>query len=261
MVASKDGVPISYEVYGAGEPALVFIHGWNCDGRYWREQVGPFSVKHRVAVVDLAGHGHSGQSRVKYTMVSFGEDVKAVTEAIGAKQAILIGHSMGGSVIAEAARLMPDRVIGLIGVDTLENIEYSITVEEAGKIVNPLREDFPVKCREFVSDMMRANGDPQLREWILADMTAAPPRVALSAMEEVVGQYVTGEAAKIFDKIKAPVITVNSDLWPVNLEGNRAHMVSYDAIIIKDTDHFLMMNRPGEFNKALEQAVQRLMDK
>jgi hypothetical protein len=33
---SKDGTPISYEIFGVGEPSLVFVHGWSCDARYWR---------------------------------------------------------------------------------------------------------------------------------------------------------------------------------------------------------------------------------
>ena len=129
MASSKDGTLISHEIFGSGEPTLVFVHGWSCDGRYWRAQIPVFSKKYRVVVLDLAGHGQSGMSREKYTMASFGEDVRAVTESMGSQQVILIGHSMGGSVIAEAARLMPHRVIGLIGVDTLGSIEYPMTRE------------------------------------------------------------------------------------------------------------------------------------
>ena len=94
VVSSQDGTPISYEVYGEGEPTLVFIHGWSCDARYWRAQVSHFSKKHRVVTLDLAGHGHSGFRRPPYTMRSFGEDVRAVTEATGSQEVILIGHSM-----------------------------------------------------------------------------------------------------------------------------------------------------------------------
>jgi hypothetical protein len=110
---SADGTPISFESYGAGEQTLVFVHGWSCDARYWRAQIPYFSQNHRVIVLDLAGHGHSGLGRTQYTMKSFGEDVKAVTEATGSNSVILVGHSMGGPVIAEAARLMPERVSGL----------------------------------------------------------------------------------------------------------------------------------------------------
>jgi len=69
---SKDGTPISYEIFGVGEPTLVFVHGWSCDARYWRAQVPVFSKKYRVVILDLAGHGHSGMSRTKYTMEVIG---------------------------------------------------------------------------------------------------------------------------------------------------------------------------------------------
>ena len=261
VVLSKDGTPISYEIYGAGEPTLVFVHGWSCDARYWRAQVPHFSKKHRVVVLDLAGHGHSGMTRTKYTMGAFGEDVRAVTEAVGSPRVILIGHSMGGSVIAEAARLMPNRVIGLIGIDTLENIEYPMTSEELKKMIAPLEKDFRTGSRQFVGEMILPQTDPQLREWILSDVSAAPPAVALSAMNEMMTQYITGEAAKVFEKIRIPVITVNGDLWPINYEANRRHMFSYEAIVLKKADHFLMMDRPEEFNRALEKAIKMLLEK
>jgi pimeloyl-ACP methyl ester carboxylesterase len=261
VVLSKDGTPITYEVYGSGEPTLVFVHGWSCDARYWRFQIPYFSKKYRVIALDLAGHGHSGMSRTKYTMSSFGEDVRAVTEATGSNKVILIGHSMGGSVIAEAARLMPNHVIGLIGVDTLDNIEYPLTPEELKKMIAPLENNFQTGSRQFIGEMISPQTDPQIREWILADVSSAPPAVALSAMNEMMSQYISGEAAKIFEQIRIPVIGVNGDLWPINFEANRRHMFSYDAIVIKRVDHFLMMDRPEEFNPALEKAIRMISEK
>jgi len=261
VVASRDGVPISYEVRGEGEPTLVFVHGWSCDARYWRAQVPYFSKKHRVVTIDLAGHGHSGMARTRYTMKAFGEDVQAVTEAVGSRRVILIGHSMGGSVIAEAARLMPGRVLGLIAVDTLENVEYPMTREDAAKMVAPLEQDFRTGTRQFVEQMVLPGTDPQLREWILADMSAAPPAVALSAMNELFSQYVTGEAAKVLEQVRLPVFAVNGDMWPIDYEANRRHMLSFDAVVLKGADHFLMMDRSEEFNRALEKAIHALPEK
>ena len=261
VVPSKDGTPISYEIYGVGEPSLVFVHGWSCDARYWRAQLPHFSKNHRVVVLDLAGHGHSGSTRSRYTMKSFGEDVQAVTEATDSRRIILIGHSMGGSVIAEAARLMPNRVIGLIGIDTLENIEYPMTREELDQMIAPLAKDFRTGSRQFVKPMILPSTDPQLREWILSDMSAAAPAVALSAMNEMMSQYITKEAAAIFDEIRIPVITVNGDLWPINYEANRRHMFSFNAIVLKEADHFLMIDRKEEFNNALEKAIDKILIK
>ncbi len=258
IVLSRDGTPISYEVHGAGEPTLVFVHGWSCDARYWREQVPHFSKRHRVVTIDLAGHGHSGMGRECYTMASFGEDVKAVTEAIGSRTVILVGHSMGGSVIAEAARLMPERVIGLVGVDTLENVEYPMTLEALEAMVAPFEKDFVSGCRGFVEEMLVPGSDPGLRDWILADMSSAPPAVAISAMREMLSEYVSGEAARVFEGLPIPVVTVNGGLWPIDYAANRRHMFSYDAIILEKADHFLMLNRAKEFNRALEKAILRL---
>jgi pimeloyl-ACP methyl ester carboxylesterase len=50
-------------------------------------------------------------------------------------------------------------------------------------------------------------------------------------------------------------------MWPIKYEANRRHMFSYDAIIIKKADHFLMMDRPKEFNRALEKAIHTLWEK
>ena len=259
VALSKDGTPISYEVYGSGPTTLVFVHGWSCDARYWREQLPVFSGKYRVVALDLAGHGHSGSSRSRYTMEAFGEDVRAVVEATESESVILIGHSMGGSVIAEAARLMPKRVKGLIGVDTLGNIEYPITPEEVEQMQAPMKEDFQKGVRDFVKTMILPDTDPALAEWILSDMSSASSAVALSAMDELMSLYITGEAAKVFEEIPVPVISVNADLWPIDYEANRRHMHAYDAIVLKGADHFLMMDRPFEFNWALEQAIDKLM--
>ncbi len=256
---SQDGTPISYEVYGKGEPTLVFVHGWSCDARYWRAQVPYFEKRYRVVTVDLAGHGHSGSGRSRYSMKAFGEDVAAVVRAMDARKVILIGHSMGGIVIAEAARLMPDRVLGLIGVDTLQNIEYPMTQEELEKMTAPLNQDFQAGCRGFVRSMMLPAKDSRLSDWIVADMSAARPDIALSAMNEMMALYISGDAARLFDSVRLPVVCVNADLWPGNPEANRRHMLSYETITIKGADHFLMMNRPGEFNPALEKAVKKIV--
>jgi pimeloyl-ACP methyl ester carboxylesterase len=261
VVPSKDGTLISYEIHGLGDPTLVFVHGWSCDSRYWQAQLPHFTKNHRVLTLDLAGHGHSGMTRSQYTMLAFGEDVQAVTEAAGGRSVILIGHSMGGAVIAEAARLMPSRVIGLIGIDTLENIEYQLTTEELTKLMAPLKKDFRTGSRQFASEMISAQTDSRLREWILSDISAAPSTVALSAMTGMMTQYLTGEAAKIFDEIRIPVITVNGDLWPINYEANRRHMFSFEAVVIKGADHFLMLTRHEDFNRALEKAIQMILAK
>lgn len=261
VAISRDKTPISYEVYGSGEPTLLFVHGWSCDSRYWRMQVDQFAKKYRVVVMDLAGHGHSGMGRACYSMQGFAEDVQAVAEAVGSKSLILIGHSMAGEIVAHAARLLPERVIGLIGVDSLDNIEYPLSRREAEAMIAPLLDDFRKESRTFIATMMRPEGDAAIREWILDDMSAAPADVALETMEGYLFEYVTGATARVFDDIEVPVVCVNGDLWPVNLEANRRHIRSFEVITVAGGDHFLMLNRANAFNQALEQAIYKVLRK
>ncbi|WYD80745.1 MAG: alpha/beta hydrolase [Candidatus Electrothrix gigas] len=59
VALSFDQERIAYDVAGKGETALIFIHGWSCDGRYWQNQLSVFAKEYQVITVDLAGHGHS----------------------------------------------------------------------------------------------------------------------------------------------------------------------------------------------------------
>lgn len=255
---SKDSTLISYNVYGSGEIALVFVHGWSCDSRYWNNQISEFTDDYTVVTVDLAGHGHSGSYRTDYTMQLFGHDVKAVVDTVGAEDIILIGHSMGGPVTVEAAHLMPNRVKGIIGIDTFGDVTYKLTEENLNMMLTPMKTGFKTGITQFVSEMFHQNADPKTREWILADMSNAIPSVAISSVGNLLQSYITGYMAESFQNITVPVISVNGDLWPINVEANKKHIADYDTIVVKNADHFLMLNKTKEFNSALNLAIDKI---
>lgn len=257
---SADGTAINYYEYGQEGPVLVFLHGWSCDASYWREQVGYFKEKYRMVLIDLAGHGRSGGDRENYTMEAFGQDVKAVVDSIGAEKVVLIGHSMGALVIAEAARLMPERVIGLIAVDDLQSVEYPLGEEQFKEMTTPFKEDFKQGVRGFVIGMLRPDNSP-VNEWVISDMSLADPRVAISAINGSLAGYLTGGVAKLFDGLDVPVVAVNADLWPTDVEANRRHIKDFELIELDGLDHFLMLKAPERFNPALEQAVKMILKK
>ncbi|MFN2332374.1 MAG: alpha/beta fold hydrolase [Halomonas sp.] len=255
MTDSADGVPIAYEVQGSGDPTLVFIHGWSSDGRYWRGQLPYFSQNHRVITLDLAGHGHSGLGRDAYTMPAFGEDVKAVLDDLEVERAILVGHSMGGPVSVEAARLMPERVIGIVGVDTFHHLASAISQEQRDEMLEPFQGDFAPTARQFVASMFIESTDPELRDWVMHDIAAAPPKVAISAMEDMLSRHADGEAARHFEELTIQVVAINADLWPTEIEANRQLQPEFRAVIIEESDHFLHMAKPAAFNRQLERMI------
>ncbi len=260
IATSVDGTAINYYEQGQDGPVIVFVHGWSCDASYWREQVEYFKVKYHMVLIDLAGHGRSGSERENYTMEAFGQDVKAVVESIGAEKVVLIGHSMGALVIAEAARLMPEKVIGLVAVDDLQNVEYPLGEEQFKEMTAPFKEDFKQGVRGFVTGMLRSDNSP-VNEWVISDMSLADPKVALSAINGSLGGYLTGDVAKRFDGLDVPVVAVNADLWPTDVEANRRHIRNFELIELTGLDHFLMLKAPERFNPALEQAVKMILKK
>jgi pimeloyl-ACP methyl ester carboxylesterase len=208
-----------------------------------------------VVTVDLAGHGHSGADRGDYTIASFGEDVRAVADAVGGDELILVGHSMGGLVIAEAAALLPGRVLGLIGVDTLHNLEYPVTEEMAAGMIAPLEADFRTNARQFAASMIVPETDADLAAWITDDMASAPPEAAVSAMRSYMDFWLSGRGTAVFEELPVPVVGVYAGLWPVDAEANRRHMQSYEPIVLDGADHFLMIGAAERFNEAFEEAV------
>ena len=70
-VESADGVMIHYEILGAGEPTLVFVHGWSSDRSYWKTQMDEFSKTYQVVSIDIGGHGESGLRLVRRPSVHY----------------------------------------------------------------------------------------------------------------------------------------------------------------------------------------------
>ena len=99
---------------GEGPFTLIFIHGWAGDHTHWEHQVNHFSQNYRVIAIDLGGHGESGTSREQWSMKNYGEDIKSIVEELSLENVILIGHSMGGAAAVEAARLLENKIIGII---------------------------------------------------------------------------------------------------------------------------------------------------
>jgi pimeloyl-ACP methyl ester carboxylesterase len=253
-VASADGVPIHYHVEGSGNPALVFVHCWSCDGGYWDGQVKEFSPAHRVVAIDLAGHGKSGLGRKEWTIQAFARDVQAVVETLDLRRVILIGHSMSGAVTLEAARLMPDRVIAIIPIDTLQNADDLNDPKQVAAFLGEMQKDFKGFTMGFVRRMFPAGADPGLVEKIAADMASAPPEVAIPAIRSAFS-YDPKEALAA---VKIPIHAINSDKYPTNLDANRRWAPQFEVEVMPGVGHFPMLEKPQEFNRRLAAAVDKI---
>ncbi|MBI4161895.1 MAG: alpha/beta hydrolase [Acidobacteria bacterium] len=252
---SADGVPIRYRSAGRGDPAVVFVHGWSCDAAYWERQVNHFAGSRRVVTVDLAGHGGSGLDRKEWTMGAFADDVVAVVEALDLRRVVLVGHSMGGLVIVEAARRMPERTLALVPVDSFHDVDRTFTAAEKEEFLARLRADFPAAAGEFIrGNLFSASTPPDLADWIVRDMTSGPPEVGIGAMSAVLDYNLRVGIAQV----NLPFYCINSDLYPMNLDAARRYIASLQVHTIPGVGHFPMLEAPEIFNRALEEGLRSL---
>ena len=105
---------IYYEVHGQGQP-FIFFSETACDGEIWkRYQVPEFSKDHMVIVHDYRGTGKSSKPSIDYSTRMFCDDAVAVLDELKVRNAIVLGHSMGGRVAQLVALEYPERVKKLI---------------------------------------------------------------------------------------------------------------------------------------------------
>ena len=258
IAIAPDGVHVQYRVYGSGEPALVFIHGWSGDSNYWREQIPAFKGKYTLVMVDLAGHGGTDGNRDDWTIARFGQDVATALSAVPNQRLILVGHAMGGAVALEAARLLKGRVIGIIGVDTFKSIGAPLPSKaQVDELVKPFETDFIGSTRALVADHLFVKGaNPQLAQKIAYDMSLSPPRVAVPSLRALL----TYDFAEPLKELSVPIVAINSDLGePVNETRIRKVLPKFHAVTLAGDGHFLMMEDPRRFNPALEAEVTALL--
>jgi pimeloyl-ACP methyl ester carboxylesterase len=239
---------------GEGPVSLVFVHGWSCDRSYWKEQLDYFAQAHRVVALDLAGHGGSGLNRDDWTLPAFGEDVAAVINGLGLKRVVLVGHSMGGPVIVETARIAPEEVIGLVVVDALQDPDApSMSLDAMQGFIAPFEENFSGAMRNLVSAAMFVpQSDPILKAWIVEDMASAQPDVGVGALRNTI-LWPTTTRAEALAALRVPVRLINSPSYPT--DSAAANRYGMDVVIMSGVGHFVMMEDPQTFNALLSSAI------
>jgi pimeloyl-ACP methyl ester carboxylesterase len=247
--ASVAGVRLAYDVAGAGDPPMLFVHGWCCDRSYLAPQVSYFSASHAVAAVDLRGHGESDGPEPDpgaYDIAVLADDVLAVASAAGLGRPVLVGHSLGALVgLVCAAR--PGAIRALVMVDPAP-----ITNEAAKAYfrdcVDAVRADEDRSWRTAFASGMFLPTDVVRRQAIIEAFPATAPGIAaaiLQAMGEFDGSAVLRSAA-------VPVLSIGS-AGPANSAADLRQ--ACPAITIGQTvgaGHFIQLEVPDQVNAMID---------
>jgi pimeloyl-ACP methyl ester carboxylesterase len=236
---------VHYYDTGKGKNAIVFIHGWTCSADFWKANYNAFP-EYRVIALDLIGHGQSDRPKAAYTMEYFAKSVEAVMKKAGVKKAVLIGHSMGTPVARQFYRLFPGKTLGIVIVDG--GLRPFAPKDVMQHFIDGMRGNYKQSSARMVAGMVQTIKDEALKKFIVDGMSATPEDVSLSAMEGMID-----EKNWAGDKIDAPVLAIYAQgPWPPDNETFlRSLAPSAEYNMWTGVGHFLMMEKPKEFNEAV----------
>jgi pimeloyl-ACP methyl ester carboxylesterase len=250
LAASVDGANIHWTSKGSG-PAVIFVHGWTCDETSWDYQVPALSKRYRVVTLDLPGHGKSDRPKDgTFSMELFARAVEAVRSEAKVERAVFVGHSMGTPVIRTYATMYPSRVAGLVLVDGLVQVAGTASAFTPPPMIGAEG----LKAREnMVRGMFGPATTPQLQQHILKMMLGTTEATAAGAMTATWDQSWVKN-----DPITVPVLGVYAARPLASRDAITRIFPKVEYHEIPGSAHFLMMEKPDEFNQLLSAFLRRV---
>ncbi|MFW7341003.1 alpha/beta hydrolase [Pollutimonas sp. H1-120] len=261
-ITTSDNIRAYYDFEGSG-PALIMLHGASQDSLSWQYNVEFFARHYSVYALDLPGHGKSGMpadgpnrrsdDNARYLI--------SVMDALSLESAVLMGHSMGGGIVARAATMEKSRVQGLVLVDgasvnVVKSSGYNPKILEMARI-NP-GDWFEVTFRTLMGSATLA----ERAEEIVTDARRCIPAVAFAD----ISAFGSFRMEHILDDIQCPTVIVGgSEDWSVPPESARAvektlrqRNVPVEYLEWEGVGHFPQAECPSTFNVETLAAMKRL---
>jgi pimeloyl-ACP methyl ester carboxylesterase len=256
------GLEMAYTDTGSG-PAVVLLHGYPFNRSMWREQVECLRARHRVIAPDLRGHGGTTAAQESATMEEMAEDVAALLEALEVKRVALCGLSMGGYVALAFYRRFQFRVRALILADTRSQADTADArlgrEQQAGKI---LKEGMKSIVADFLKKVLTPatlSEKPETVERVREMILATSPQGAAAALR---GMAARRDQTDFLAEILAPTLILAGSedplTPPADAEAMHREIRGSRLEIIEGASHLSNLERPAEFNRALEEFLDAL---
>jgi pimeloyl-ACP methyl ester carboxylesterase len=233
---------------GKGGIPVLFVHGLGGDHTVWAAQLESLRKTRRVVALDLRGYGQSDPDpKGDYSMEGFAADTAAVAERLGIPRYVLVGHSMGGPVVAACAAAHPDRVAGVVFDDPAGDLTQIPKKKTEEWLKGYAPESYEKFREEWFGSMLKA-ARPEVREKVLSTLRKAPREVVAASAESLFA-YDPKPALKAFT---GPMLAINT---PENNEPFSLHKLqpAMKVVVIEGASHWVMMDKPEEFNASMEE--------
>ena len=246
---SVAGLRLAYDAAGAGDPPMIFIHGWCCDRSYFAPQFEHFASGHAVVAMDLRGHGESGRPAARpggYAMDVMADDVLSVAGAAGCDRPVLVGHSLGALIgLSCAARAGAIRALAMVDPAPITNEKAKRFFRES---VAAVAADDNGSWRTTFVEGMFLPTDAARRAAIIEQMTRTPPAISAEVMR-VMGEF---DGVGALAQATVPVLSIGSAV-PSNASADLRRLCP--AITVGQTvgsGHFNQLEVPDQVNAMIE---------
>ena len=232
--------------FNKDHPTILMIHGAGQTGNTWENQFEILrgQAKFNTVILDLPGHGKStgpGYSRID----EYENFLKYFCDEQGLTDLILVGHSMGGGIAQRYAIDYPQ------GVNSLILVATGAKLRVAKETLNLVKSDYRRFCEIAPSRALADSAPGELKDEFRLGLLSVPPEVVYQDFIACDEFDITGEV----EDIRVPTLIIAGDqdiLTPVKYGEYLAEKIKNSTLhVIRDAGHFMMKEKPHEFNRVL----------
>ncbi len=154
-------IKISYSDTGKGT-VLVFLHGFLENKSMWGDLAPEFSKKNRVITIDLLGHGETGCLGYVHSMEENAEVIHAVLSKLRIRKTVLVGHSMGGYVALAFAEMYPEKVKGLVLLNSTSKADSEERRANRDRAIKVVKKDYTAFIRLSIANLFSPDNREKL---------------------------------------------------------------------------------------------------
>ena len=249
--AASAGLRLYYDEAGRG-PTLLLLHGIGSNSRSFRYQLAGLADVARVVALDLPGYGRSDDPPRPFTMADLADYAAAVLDALGADQADVLGHSLGGVVAQMLFHRHPERVRSLVLADTNPGSGSLPEPERSARVQRRLDALSHQTPRAMAEARAPALLSPDAPPELVADLVDIMAEVRPAAYRAAAIAMGTTDLTELLTAISVPCLVVCGDcdqVTPVATARLLAERIPGARLaIIAGAGHASNQERPDQFN-------------
>ena len=254
-------IDIVYDECGKADTTLLFVHGWCINKEYWEEQKKFFCDNYKVVTLDLPGFGQSGKNRTEWTFEQYASDINEFIKAQKLKNVILIGHSMSGDILLLVDTKYPNSVIGIVGIDNLKKPGVILLEEENKQVENffaMMGSNFSATVEVYTKEnLFPKSADTSIINRVTNDIKTNDSVIAMKVLSSLL--VVSQKERDMMQQLKHTLYLVNSDGDRTLIDSLKKYCkASAEVVYVHGTGHYPMIEKPAEFNSALENVIRMI---